>query len=278
MDKEFHIICSGVSIITNAQRNGIIPQDKKIADEKYWQNLLDNPKEIEKLKSFVESDPYKHSAELNTFLRAVKDKDQNNIEVYLFGTNTSSNELCRRVIESILKDRGFKLYTPYEASGYFWEAKMYDVNYAKDEFKRGISELLGRLIYLARKKKEEGYKIYFNPTAGLKAHVIATALASYFVDAESYYMNEEFDEIVYLPKLFYLPKGKEVELLKILYQESIISDDDVAKLISTYKDEIERLFVYGLIEQEKDELNKIYRLRITQKGKVILDQLNIELV
>jgi len=268
--KEFHIISSGVSVITNAQRQGVLPKEVKTSEEDYWRNILENPAEINKLKQFVSSDPYKNSAELNTFLRVVKDKDPKNVEVYLFGTKTASNELCRRVLESYLKEQGYTIYTPYEVSGYFWEAK-YDESYAVDEFKKGISELLDRLISLAKKKIEEGYKVYFNPTGGLKAHVIVTALAGFLVGAEVYYMNEEFNEVVFLPKLYYLPRGKELELLNKLYLQKVVSGTDAERLLNQFPDEAERLQIYGLIDIERDG-SKVYRIKITDRGKLFLEQ------
>lgn len=247
--KEFHIISSGVSILTNAQRVGILPQDKRVADEDYWGMLLQNPTEINKLKEFVKLDPYKNSAELNTFLRVVKDKNPEEIEVYLFGAKTSSNELCRRVIESYLKELSFRLYTPIEVSGYFWKAKYYNEKIALDEFKKGISELLDRLIYLARKKIEEGYEVY--------------------------YMNEEFDQVVFLPPLFYLPKGNELEILKKLSSTTFVSGKNAENLFNENTNEIERLSLYGLVSFDFDESdkNKIYRIIITNKGKFLIEKL-----
>jgi len=270
--KEFHIISSGVSILSNAQKAGKLPQDKRIADEDYWGILLQNPSEINKLKEFIKLDPYKNSAELNTFLRVVKDKNPEEIEVYLFGTKTNSNELCRRVIEAYLKELGFKLYTPIEVSGYFWEAR-FDEKYAIDEFKRGISELLDRLIYLAKRKKEEGYKVYFNPTGGLKAHVITTALAAYLVDADVYYMNDEFNTVVFMPPLFYIPKGREVEILQSLFTNKYLSGKEAEKLYSHASNEIERLLTYGLVSIERDEFGTIYRIKLTEKGKFLYAKL-----
>ncbi len=112
---------------------------------------------LPRLYNFLKSDPKRNSAD--------------------------SNELCRRVIEKFLKEQGCKIYTPYEVSGYFLEAK-FDERYAIDEFKKGISELLDRLIYLARRKAQEEYKVYFNSTGGLKAHVIVTALARFLTNYE----------------------------------------------------------------------------------------------
>lgn len=270
--REFHIISSGLSILSNAKNAGILPKEVKVADEDYWKMLLQNPLEIIKLKEFVKLDPYKNSAELNTFLRVVKNKNPNEIEVYLFGTKTNSNELCRRVIEAYLKELGFRLYTPIEVSGYFWKAR-FDEKYAIDEFRKGISELLDRLIYLAKKKKEEGYKVYFNPTGGLKAHVIATALAAFLVDADVYYMNEEFNEVVFIPPLFYIPKGKEVDILQKLYKNSYLSGKNAEDLYSAVPDEIERLKIYGFVTVE-EEFSKVYRIKITSKGKFLKERLD----
>lgn len=273
MTKEFHIISSGVSILTNAMRKGVIPQNKKIGDEGYWEAVLSDTSMIKNLISFVKQDYFGSSAELNTFLRVVKDKDPKNVEVYLFGTNTNSNELCRMIIESVLNELGYNLHNAYEVSGYFWEASKYDEKYAKDEFQRGISKLLDRLIHLARKKKKEGYEIYFNPTGGLKSHVITSALAGYILDAQVYYMNEEFNDVVFLPKLIYLPKGKEIDILMFLKDKNFISGKDAVELFNKNPDEMERLTIYGLIDIETDDTNKVYRIKITSKGKLITEKL-----
>ncbi|MCS7163557.1 MAG: putative CRISPR-associated protein [Thermodesulfovibrio sp.] len=265
--KEFHIISSGVSIITNAQKSGILPQNIKVADEDFWSALLDNPYEIAKFRDFLSQDPLSHSAELNTFLRVVKDKNPQLIEVYLFGTKTKSNEFCRRVIESFLKEKGYTLYSPFEISGYFWEAK-FDEKQAVDEFQKGISELLDRLIYLARKKKEEGYEIYFNPTGGLKAHVIVTALSAFLVDATVYYMNEEFNQVIFMPKLFYLPKGKEKDVLKKLGSVTYLKNEDAREFLINYSSEIDRLSIYGLITIENEGIEATI-IRLTERGRLI---------
>jgi putative CRISPR-associated protein (TIGR02619 family) len=268
--KEFHIISVGVSILTNAQRAKIINPNIKISDNDEWQRILENPNEIQKIVDFIKSNPKKNSAELNTFLRVVQDKEPKNIEVYLFGTNTYSNELCRVALEKFLKENGYTIYIPKEFSGYFWEAQNYDEKFAIDEFKKGISSLLDKLIYLANRKKKEGYKVYFNSTGGFKAHVIASALAGFLTNSEVYYMNEEFNDVVFLPNLFYLPKGREIELLNILKNKEPISEQEFKNLYNKYNDEFQRLSLYGLIEIEEDIHEKPYRIRITNKGHFIL--------
>jgi len=270
--KEFHIISSGVSLITNAQRKGILPKDRKISDEEYWRDIFLDDKEVKKLYSFLKENPMENSAELNTFLRVVKNKNAKDIEVYLFGTNTKSNELCRLVIGQYIKELGYVLYDAKEIAGYFGD-RGFDEKYARDEFQKDISLLLDRLIYLGRKKIKEGYKVYYNPTGGFKAHVIATALAGFMVDSFVYYMNEEFNEVIFLPKMFYLPKGREIEILKKINDKGIISGSECEKLIDEYTDEIDRLNLYGLLDIEIDDTGKIYRLKLTNKGKLILEKI-----
>lgn len=273
MTKEFHIISSGVSFLLNAQRKQKLPADKKISDESYWAELLENQSQLENLFSFLKDNPKENSAELNTFLRVVENKDPKDIEVYLFGTKTASSELCRRILEKFLKEKGYVIYTPYEVSGYFLESTKFDDRYAKNEFQKGITELLDRLIYLAKKKKEAGYKVYFNPTGGFKAHVIATALAGFLLDCELYYMNEEFNEIIFLPSLFYLPKGNEIALLEELENKIPRSGSEYKRLLAQYSEEIERLRIYQLVEIEQDELAKEFRIKITNKGKLVLGKI-----
>ena len=271
--KELHIISTGVSLLENAKREGLYPQNVSPADEDFWDKILSDSTEIQKLKDFVAKNPRKYSAELNTFLRVVEGKEPKNIWIYLFGTATKSNELARRVISLYLRERGFNLYDPHDVPGYFWEERNFDSEYAKDEFQRGISVLLDRLIYIARKKKEEGYEVFFNPTGGFKAHVIATALAGFLTDSPVYYMHEEFKDVIFFPKMFYLPKGKEIELLKMLSDGEPRSGKEFEKLQREYGEEIERLELYGLVDVKRNEFGEPFRIIITSKGSFILKEI-----
>ncbi|CUU09190.1 putative CRISPR-associated protein, APE2256 family [Candidatus Thermokryptus mobilis] len=264
MKKEFHIINVGNSLLTNYQRE--IKNSASHADNEYWRNMIDDVKFMEDIYQFLSSNPEKNSAELNTFLKVVRGKVPSNVEVYLSGTNTYSNEICLRTIAEFLKKQSYRIYDNPTFPAYFVEAQFYDDRYARDEFAKGVAEMLDRFIYLVLKKKEEGYDVYINPTGGLKAHVIACALAGFLTGCKVYYMNEEFKEVVFLPELFYLPKGREVDLLKLLSDKVPRSGSEYNKLKSNYTDEIDRLNLYGLIEVEKDENGRDYRIRITNRG------------
>ncbi|MEN2998478.1 MAG: putative CRISPR-associated protein [Brevinematia bacterium] len=271
-EKEFHVISTGVSIITNLKSKKKLYTDIGISEEDRWKEIMENPEEIRKVVQIVSADPMVMSAELNTFLRVVKDKDPSNISVFLFGTKTMSNELCRTAIQEYLKTKGYVLYSPQEVSGYFYEAKYYP-EVAVSDFQKDLFTLVDILIYIAVKKKEEGFKVFFNPTGGLKMHVVATTIAGFITSSEVYYMNEEFNDVVFIPNLFYLPKGKELLLLKMLLQkeettlEELIPSEASSCEVQEYKDGIQRLALYGLV-RIKD--NKII---LTERGSIILDKI-----
>lgn len=205
---------------------------------------------------------------LNTLYHATEGRDPADIEVYLVGTKTSVNELVRRLLERHLREAGYRIFTPYEIPGYFGEATRFDPAYAKDEFVKGLGELLDRLIYLGIKKKQEGYRVLFNPTGGFKAHVISCALAGFLTGSEVYYMNEDFQYLVYLPHFFYLPKGEELEVLEILSKEFSLSGGEAQKVLQQYPDEIDRLSTYQLVEVEEDVI------RIRSLPRAFLQGLN----
>ena len=73
---------------------------------------------------------------MNTFLRVVKDKISEEVSVYLISTKTKIGEICKIIIQEILKDFGYHLYTGSEISGYFWETN-FDENFCtREEFKK----------------------------------------------------------------------------------------------------------------------------------------------
>lgn len=265
--KEFHIINVGVSIITNYQKVQEELKDKKLSDNEFWRDFLKNPKKLDEIYNFVCKDPKKNSAELNSFLRKIENSN-NRIEVYFTGTKTPVNEICVRTLERFMSDKGYIVYVSKEFPGYFMET--YVGEDRVKSFTNGISDMLDHLIRLAKKKKEEGYKVFFNPTGGFKAHVIACALAGFMTYSEVYYLNEEFQDVITFPPLFYIPKGREIELLKILADKRPRSGKECEEIFKEYEKEIERLILYNLIEDEKDDTGRIFRIKITNKGELIV--------
>lgn len=269
--KEFHIINVGASIITNYQKSDKKLKDKRLSDNEFWYKILEDKSQLDKIYEFVKKDPKKNSAELNAFLRKIELFKNKEIEVYFTGTKTPVNEICVRILERFVKEYGFTIYTSKEFPGYFM--KTYAGEDKVKSFTKGISNMLDHLIKLAKKKIQDGYKVLFNPTGGFKAHVIACALAGFMTQSEVYYLNEEFNDLIVFPPLFYLPKGKEKELLEILFDKEPPSGKECEDIIKDYSDEVDRLITYGLIEAEIDDINKIFRIKISNKGKLILKEL-----
>ncbi len=272
--KEFHIINVGNSLLENFKKSQQsakwnITHISPGMDEE-WKKYLDTPAFLQDILNFLNLSPKENSAELNTFLRMTNGKDPQNIHVYLFGTRTKSNEICRITIERYLKECGFIMFTPKEISGYFFEEKNYDPQYAKNEFEKDISNMLDRVLYLIKKKREEGFRVFVNPTGGFKAHVIACAIGGILLDATVYYMHEEFKDVIIIPPLFYLPKGREIDILNLLKDKKPISGKEYKDIEKNYLNEIERLEIYGLVEREKDDTGEFYRIKITNKGLTYL--------
>lgn len=268
--KEFHIINVGVSIITNYQKS--CPDSSsikkiKLSNNEFWQQILDNSLKLNEIYSFLKENPQKNSAELNSFLKKIKDI-KNFIEVYFIGTKTPVNEICVRVLEKFMKEYGITIYTSKEFPGYFLETYRGE-NRAKS-FIEGVSSMLDHLIKIAKKKKDEAYKVFFNPTGGFKAHVIASAIAGFMTYSEVYYLNEEFDDVITFPSLFYLPKNKEVEALQTVFNSGVLTDKECEKIFDKYSEEIERLTEYGLIITEKE--GKISKIRLSERGRLIIEE------
>ena len=266
--KQFHIISVGNSLLTNFKRTKKDIENLSYDKDKEWRELFDDPIFRDEIYNFVKEKPKKHSAELNSFLRFVEKYHVENKDVliYLFGTNTGSNEICKNTIKRYLNEQGYRLANPKEFAGYFWENSNYDNRYAEKEFIEGIGELVDRVIYLAKKKQEEGFDVYVNPTGGFKAHVVASALAGTLTGSKVYYIHETFTDIILFPPLFYVPKGKEIEVLEILSDKEPRSGHDYETLAGQFTDEIDRLETYELVSVKRDDYEKTFRIQITERG------------
>lgn len=274
MKKILHIITVGNSLITNYQKSQQGQEIKNLkTGDPQWKELLDNVTFLESIFNFLKEKPREHSAEINSFEGYCEKKkiDPSQCLVYLTGTKTYINEIAVRTLERYLRER-VTLLSPKEVSGYFWEKEI-DKRVAVDEFKKGIANLLDTLLRIAIRKKEEGFEVVFNPTGGMKPHVITCALAGFITGSEIYYIHEEFEkkDIVILPPLLYLPRGKEILLLRKLKSGEPLSGKKYEELKRKYSDELSRLETYGLVGIERDERSgRDFRVKISSRGKFII--------
>lgn len=271
--KQLHIITVGNSIITNYQRKKNQELGKVSSNSPEWKRYLDDPKFLALVSDFVRKDPRENSAEINSFQGYIEKKGvkEGSCLVYLVGTKTHINEIAVRTLEKYFKEKGIELLNPKEILGYFWEKELKAD--AVNKFQKGISELLDTFLRIASKKKEDGYDVVFNPTGGMKPHVITCALAGFMTGCEIYYIHEEFDkkDLVILPPLLYLPRGKETELLRKLKKAGQFTGGEFNKYRKGNEEEVERLMAYGLVEIETDErTGKEFRIKITSRGKFII--------
>jgi len=273
--KQFHIISVGNSLLSNFKNKRKELRNIPFSDEERWGEYIENSSFLEEVYDFLFENPRDNSAELNSLLTFVDGKKED-IQIYLIGTNTASNNICKYAIERYLKENGFTLYIPDEISGYFWESYNYDEKFAQKEFTKNMAILLDKIIYLVRKKQEEGFEVFINPTGGFKPHVVVSALAGFLTGCRVYYIHEEFKEIIEFPLLFYIPKGREIKLLEILSDKTPKSDIEFEKIQEMYEDEMERLKIYGLIHIEEDEYRKGNKIRITERGLLFYDFLKKE--
>lgn len=264
--KQYHLISCGISILTNSHNSGILT--KYNLDKNKDDGWNDNKNELLGcLYEEVKSKPEIYSAELKTilmFLRNnnIKDGDKN-MFFYLYGTKTVRNQICREIIKKYLEEvKKFHVEDGKEASAE-----------ENRNFVEGIKELIDNLVRVAKKKMEEGYEVYINPTGGLKAHVIASSFVASILDVNMYYMNEVFTQLVMLPKMLYYLDEREKKLLNMILEKGkggpVSSEVDCENVIREYKKEFEKLEEYGYISYETEN-GKIYRINITKKGKYLL--------
>jgi putative CRISPR-associated protein (TIGR02619 family) len=269
--KELHIITVGTSILSNFGRikNIKLPP---FSDENFWSQKLEDKTFHEELLKFLEENPKRYSAELNSllsFLEKRKIEDFGNVYFYLIGTATSSGELCVTVLRNYLKKKGFRdLGEPKEVYGYFKELK--EEEDRVESFQRGLRELLNATIRLAKQKHQEGFKIYFNPTGGFKAHVIMLGLASTLTGFPFYYIHEEFRDVIEFYPLFLKLTEEEKALIKLLYETKRISRSDKPDLLKEYENIIEQLANLGIVEIKKDD-SILVEVKITPLGETIFE-------
>ncbi|BER91803.1 MAG: hypothetical protein PWP60_256 [Candidatus Atribacteria bacterium] len=275
--KEFHFINVGVSIVSNLGNGcyevGENLREHRLSDNEYWQSLLDNPSFLNRAFGVLREHPMQISAELNAFLKKTQHLSPEEVEVYLTATRTPVNEICARLLERFFLEEGYSVYMPREFPGYF--LKIHPGENRAESFARGISELLEHLLTLVRRKREEGYVVYFNATGGFKAHIMAYAVAGFLTSSSVYYLNEEFDDLIILPPLLYFPTPRELEVLRFLKQkeEEQVTPHDLEKLWTAYAEEITNLECLGFVAFREGDGDASLEICLTSRGREMEERL-----
>jgi len=205
---EFHIITVGNSIITNYKRITEREDVKQapMMDEEFWSKILKDESCMNEIYKLVDENPKEMSAELNSFLRYCEKYGINNenVEVCLVGTETASNNIALNILVRYFEAHGFASHEPVIIP----KVKSIETPEGSKEFGESVIDVMYNILRIGEEKKEKDYKVVVNPTGGFKAHVIAAAIAGFFLRSEVYYIHEEFKELAVLPPLVNLALEK----------------------------------------------------------------------
>ena len=238
--KEFHIVSIGNSLIKNFTDHD--PGISSSMKSRVWNDLINDSAFLDRMQKFLEKDPMKYSAEINSLFHYCKKKRLEPIDVEIFpvATTTPSNEIALSAISKYLHSAGISVYSPKQFSGYFGCRE----GEACESFTKGMIDLLDKMVYIVSCKKEEGYHVSLNATGGFKAYVITLAMVGFMTQSEVYYMHEEFNDVIIFPSLFHFPNKREMELISLLSRNVTDCND----LFRDFSAEISLLSRYHILK------------------------------
>jgi len=265
-NKEFHIFSVGNSLCSHYE-NSLVEKEKK--DEEFWKHVYEDRNELKKILDFLRSDPETYSAEVQAFSCYKKANESklsgtSSYELYFVITDTYSNRVVGKVLEIFFKEKGYKV----------------DVPFKKDVFREDIPpgdvlfDLVQRLLEKINKKRNEGYRVLINATGGLKPYIWACSVISALTGVEMYYVFEKNKKVIVYPPLFFKPSKDELEILKTLSEVKKPLRPTNAELFNKVKDFLmgnHRLANFRLIEENIDSEGKLFDIRISSLGKLLLE-------
>ena len=279
--KDLHIVTVGASLIGHAKGAKIagLSGNEEVSDEAFWRTFRGDHQKMAALGGLLNSDPKRFSAELNSFLRAVakQNKQPSEVAVYLVGTDTAVGRICLEHVSSYLRGKGYEVMQGTTPASGFAPGQDHEEQAAK--LQEGLVKLLDRLIEVAEKNAAIYERIFFNPTGGMKAHVMTGALAGFMTGCPVYYMHEEFKDVVFIPPLFYMPSEDEQSLLRTLENKQPWRGTEYQRLGAKYKNRdsrLDNLERFGLISRERDPDTDVpFGGQITAKGLKVLKFLQL---
>ncbi|WP_069808154.1 putative CRISPR-associated protein [Vulcanisaeta thermophila] len=174
---------------------------------------------------FVRKDPGRASAELNALISFLSDfpyKQFEELEIYLYPTDTGTGKFCAGVIHEYLTRHGDEF---MRKVGISTRPSIPEPIVIKglgrniDWFSEGLIELVDKFARLIINKTRNGYKVVVNATAGFKPETTYIALIAQLTGAwKIIYMHETFHRIVELPKLPLTIQDRYIEELRKIGQ------------------------------------------------------------
>lgn len=252
-------------------------RDKNIYEDKeYIINYLSNQDVVDK----------KFGAELNSFNRMSNKCNMENIKIYLISTDTDSGRYCSEIIKNVIVN---KFSIKMENIEIVVADELSDKNFINFAT-RGLRNLVNEVTKIIKNYNPDN--IAFLPIGGYKAEIaLITTIANVF-EINSYYMYEDFEDIIKMPflpvildyelivedlDLFFKLKNNELIELDKIIQEKINNKKGYKTLMSYEKIDNKKyleLTSLGLLFAEKLELDKsLIKLIKTTKTKTIINDM-----
>ena len=239
--KHSHIISVGTSILNNYCKENNL--DQKQLD---ISRLLHDKTFVNELVAFVNKDPKRTSAELNALYSYLEKFDIQIDEAYLILTDTDECELCERVLEQVLRQKGVDVHVK-RVRGY---------NIKSGDFYEGLVEFLKTIAEKVKSWKDR--KIYFNATGGFKPEASLLVTIGSTLGIPTYYRHEAIGDVVEIPPFpIMLVKGVMEKLEPFIQTQS-------GRLYSVTTDEL--LLKNHLIQPIYGERGEVRGYKVTSIG------------
>lgn len=173
MQERTIITTVGTSLLTNAQRDLRLPQEK-----------LPDPTEL--AQYLRRTPPEKASAETNSLSRLLQKGDH----VIFLRSQTEEGQRCAEALARHYENQGHPSHV----------VEVPDLTYTESRFKmRGLRSLVATLIEHIRKEQGKGRQVLINATGGFKAEIAYATLVGLLFDVPVYYIHEAFRDIIEMP-------------------------------------------------------------------------------
>ncbi|MEM2713368.1 MAG: putative CRISPR-associated protein [Candidatus Jordarchaeales archaeon] len=258
-----HVVLVGASIITNAQRAGVVGGTLPELERMLADGRMDKAELVGRLASFVLTNPKDASAELNTFLDLVADGYEAGMQqwIYLLFSDTMIGEVCAEVLKSCLEEI---LVKEYGGRGAVSAVKVPGLG-KPDTFCDGLANLFSAITGLIRRHRREGDRVYVHATGGFKPEAAIAVLAanSPGTGAPVFYVHEHFRKVIRIPAMPIKFRRWE-ELTSLIGNLAVVGSVAKKALESRYgKRTVEHVIRLGWAEEKEGEVYP------TEVGKVL---------
>lgn len=207
----------------------------------------------------------KFGAEINSLNKLLKEHNNEFLNIYLLASDTEMGKLCCSIIKNVIK---IKYNIESVEIKIILELKNSDCrNFAT----KGLRNLVNEVTEII--KKYSPANVVMLPIGGYKASIALCSTIANVFGIDSYYMYEDFEDIVKIPalpiKLDYDAIVEEVDLfLKLKNSETIEMDKNIFSKIQT-KNVFKSLLSYEKIDNTK-------YLELTPLGLLFIERIELD--